>query len=85
MGSEAVLALMHAKPESPPVVIGIRGNQTIYLPLMEAVEKTMAVAKAMADKDFEQACELRGLGFVNNLQTQLQLSKIKPKFDKKSV
>jgi 6-phosphofructokinase 1 len=52
---------------------------------MEAVEKTKAVAKAMADKDFEQACELRGAGFVANLQTQLQLSKIKPKLSKESV
>jgi hypothetical protein len=52
---------------------------------MEAVEKTKAVAKAMADKDFEQACELRGTGFVSNLQTQIQLSKIRPKFVKENV
>lgn len=79
MGCEAVLALMNAKPENQPVVIGINGNQTIHVPLMEAVEKTKLVAKAMADKDFEHAVELRGSSFQRNLETCLQLSKIRPK------
>ncbi len=79
MGCEAVLALMNAKPENQPVVIGINGNQTIHIPLMEAVEKTKLVAKAMAERDFEHAVELRGSSFQRNLETCLQLSKIRPK------
>ena len=79
MGCEAVLALMNAKPESEPVVIGINGNQTIYVKLMEAVEKTKQVAKAMANKDFEHSVELRGSSFQRNLQTCLELNKITPK------
>ena len=79
MGAEAVLALMNAKPESEPVVITINGNQMCHVPLMDAVEKTKMVAKAMADKDFARAAQLRGLSFQRNLQTCLQMSKLQPK------
>ena len=79
MGAEAVLALMNATPDSEPVVISLNGNQTCRIPLMESVEKTKAVAKAMADKDFLRAAELRGTSFLRNLETCLQLSKLQPK------
>lgn len=79
MGSEAVVALLNATPESEPVVISLNGNTTCHIPLMGAVEKTKAVAKAMADGDFKRAAELRGLSFQRNLETCLQLSKLQPK------
>jgi 6-phosphofructokinase 1 len=79
MGSEAVLALMNAKPDSTPVVIALNGNQTCHIPLMDSVEKTKAVAKAMAERDFARAVELRGPSFQRNLETCLQLSKLQPK------
>lgn len=79
MGSEAVLALMNAEPEAEPVVIALNGNQTCYIPLMAAVEKTQAVGRAMADKDFHHAAELRGSSFLRNLETCLQMSKLQPK------
>jgi 6-phosphofructokinase 1 len=79
MGSEAVLALLNAKPDSEPVVISLNGNQTCHIPLMEAVEKTQAVGKAMQEKDFAHATELRGTSFQRNLETCLQLSKLQPK------
>lgn len=41
MGVDAVLALMEAAPTTPPVVIGIDGNQIIRIPLMEAVQKVI--------------------------------------------
>ena len=79
MGSEAVIALMNAKPESEPVVIAINGNQTCHIPLMGAVERTKAVAAAMAARDFKRAAELRGVSFQRNLETCLQMSKLQPK------
>lgn len=79
MGSEAVLALMNARPDAEPVVISLNGNQTCHIPLMAAVEKTQAVGRAMAQKDFHHAAELRGTGFLRNLETCLQLSKLQPK------
>lgn len=79
MGSEAVLALMNAKPDSEPVVISLSGNQTVHIPLMASVEKTKMVAKAMAANDPQTVIDLRGLSFTRNLETYLQMSKIQPK------
>lgn len=79
LGSEAVLALMMSHNESPPFVIGISGNQPCYIPLVEAVERTKAVAKAMADFEFRKAIELRGASFERNLETYIKMSKLQPK------
>jgi 6-phosphofructokinase len=60
MGAEAVMALMEATPETESCVVSLDGNQAVRLPLMECVEKTKAVTKAMASKDWENAVQLRG-------------------------
>uniref|UniRef100_A0A8B9KP36 6-phosphofructokinase type B n=1 Tax=Astyanax mexicanus TaxID=7994 RepID=A0A8B9KP36_ASTMX len=60
LGMEAVVALMEATPDTPACVIGLSGNQTVRLPLMEAVEMTKEVQKAMNEKRFEEAIQLRG-------------------------
>ena len=60
MGAEAVIALMDATPNSEAVVVTLDGNQAVRLPLMKCVEKTQAVAKAMAEKQWDLAVELRG-------------------------
>lgn len=86
MGTEAVLALMEATPTSQPVVISLSGNQTVRVPLMHCVEKTLAVAQAMAEKRFKDAQDLRGRSFKSNLETYIRLSKLRPKlFSQKSV
>ncbi|CAF2086395.1 unnamed protein product [Rotaria magnacalcarata] len=79
MGTEAVLALMEATPTSQPVVIAISGNQTVRVPLMHCVEKTLAVAEAMSERRFKEAQELRGRSFKGNLETYIRLSKLRPK------
>ena len=86
MGTEAVLALMEATPTSQPVVIALSGNQTVRVPLMLCVEKTLAVAQAMKEKRFKEAQELRGRSFKGNLETYIRLSKLRPKlFSNKQV
>lgn len=45
---------------------------------MECVERTQAVAKAMAEKQFELAVELRGRSFARNLETYKMLTRLKP-------
>lgn len=52
--------------------------QAIRVPLMECVERTQAVAKAMAEKKFELAVELRGRSFTRNLETYKMLTRLKP-------
>uniref|UniRef100_A0A671Q9K8 6-phosphofructokinase n=1 Tax=Sinocyclocheilus anshuiensis TaxID=1608454 RepID=A0A671Q9K8_9TELE len=59
MGVEAVVALLEAGPDTPACVIGLSGNQAVRLPLIEAVEMTKEVQRAMNEKRFEEAIQLR--------------------------
>ena len=68
-GAEAVIALLEASPEDQPVVIGIRGNWVVKIPLMEAVDHTRAVQKAMDNLEWEKAIAIRGRSFANNFET----------------
>ncbi|XP_076438032.1 ATP-dependent 6-phosphofructokinase-like isoform X2 [Babylonia areolata] len=78
MGAEAVLALMDATPETPACVVSLEGNQTVRVPLMECVNRTKDVQKAMDQGNFEEAVRLRGRSFQNNLHTYRMLSKLRP-------
>lgn len=69
MGYEAVEILLKARPEDEPVVIGIKNNRMTRLPLMESVLKTQAVAKAIAEKDYERAMSLRSSSFSDAFKT----------------
>ena len=69
MGSEAVMALIDATPDSDPIVVSLKGNSAVRVDLMECVKKTQAVAQAMADRKWDLAVELRGKSFQNNLNT----------------
>ena len=75
MGAESVMALMDATPDTEPCVISLDGNTAVRVPLMACVEKTQAVAKAMENKNWDKAIELRGKSFQNNLATYRMLSK----------
>ncbi|KAF8734191.1 ATP-dependent 6-phosphofructokinase, partial [Rhizoctonia solani] len=66
-GVEAVNALLEATPETPSYMIGISENQITRKPLMEAVEQTQAVAKAISEKDFVKAMSLRDPEFKDYL------------------
>lgn len=78
MGAEATLALMEATSDSVPVVISLDGNQTVRVPLMECVERTQAVAKAMKERRWADAVKLRGRSFERNLETYKMLTRLKP-------
>ncbi|XP_046655200.1 ATP-dependent 6-phosphofructokinase-like isoform X2 [Daphnia pulicaria] len=78
MGAEAVMAVLEATPETEACVVSLDGNQAVRLPLMACVEKTQAVAKAMADKQWELAVQLRGRSFARNVDTYKMLTRLKP-------
>ncbi|KAM4608805.1 ATP-dependent 6-phosphofructokinase, liver type [Polymixia lowei] len=78
LGVEAVVALMEASPDTPACVIGLSGNQAVRLPLMECVEMTKLVQKAMNEKRFEEAVKLRGGSFENNWNIYKLLAFQKP-------
>ena len=90
MGAEAVLALMDATPSTPAVVVSLNGNAAVRIPLMDCVEKTQvimrflvndvellcqAVTKAMNEKNWELAVQLRGKSFQRNLETYRMLTR----------
>ncbi|XP_026697550.1 ATP-dependent 6-phosphofructokinase, platelet type isoform X2 [Athene cunicularia] len=78
MGVEAVLALLEATPATPACVVSLSGNQAVRLPLMECVQMTQEVQKAMDEGRFVEAVKLRGRSFENNLNTYKLLSHKKP-------
>lgn len=69
LGYEAVITLLKAKPEDEPVVMRSKANRISSLPLMECVEKTRAVAEAVAAKDYEKAMDLRSSSFKDAFRT----------------
>ncbi|XP_041670477.1 ATP-dependent 6-phosphofructokinase, platelet type isoform X7 [Cheilinus undulatus] len=78
MGVEAVLALLETTANTPACVVSLYGNQSVRLPLMECVQMTQEVQKAMDEKRFEDAVKLRGRSFENNLKTYKLLAHRKP-------
>ncbi|XP_073687294.1 ATP-dependent 6-phosphofructokinase, platelet type isoform X4 [Garra rufa] len=78
MGVEAVLALLETTANTPACVVSLCGNQSVRLPLMECVQMTQQVQKAMDEKRFEEAVQLRGRSFENNLRTYKLLAHRKP-------
>uniref|UniRef100_A0A915I4N9 6-phosphofructokinase n=1 Tax=Romanomermis culicivorax TaxID=13658 RepID=A0A915I4N9_ROMCU len=82
MGAEAVLALMEMKPETDPCVICLEYNEITRVSLMQCVQAVQSVAKALADKRFDDASKLRGPSFQRNLSTYKLLSESEPKIEK---
>uniref|UniRef100_A0A8C1SHS4 ATP-dependent 6-phosphofructokinase n=1 Tax=Cyprinus carpio TaxID=7962 RepID=A0A8C1SHS4_CYPCA len=78
MGVEAVLALLETTANTAACVVSLCGNQSVRLPLMECVQMTQEVQKAMDGKRFEEAVRLRGRSFENNLKTYKLLAHRKP-------
>ncbi|RWS11027.1 ATP-dependent 6-phosphofructokinase-like protein [Dinothrombium tinctorium] len=78
MGAEAIVTLLESTPQTEAFVISLDGNQAVRVPLMQCVEKTQSVAKAMANKNWEEAVKLRGRSFVRNLETYKMLTRLRP-------
>jgi len=69
LGHAAVDSLLSSDSDIEPQLIGLRGNRITLSPLMECVEQTRAVAKAIEEHDYEKALNLRGSSFVEAFQT----------------
>ncbi|VTJ90956.1 Hypothetical predicted protein, partial [Marmota monax] len=74
MGVEAVVALLEATPETPACVVSLSGNQAVRLPLVECVQMTQDVQKAMDERRFKDAVRLRGRSFEGNLNIYKRLA-----------
>jgi len=69
MGYAAVETILAARPEDEPQLIGMRGNRIVHSPLMQCVEQTQAVARLVADHEYDRAMEMRGPSFKEAYQT----------------
>jgi len=85
MGCEAVLALLDSTDETEAAVIALKGNQMVRIPMMEAVAETQEVGKAIAEKNFDRAIELRGRTFRRNLNMWKELGTRDPSIPLDSV
>ncbi|XP_014921301.1 ATP-dependent 6-phosphofructokinase, muscle type isoform X2 [Acinonyx jubatus] len=82
MGVEAVMALLEGTPDTPACVVSLSGNQAVRLPLMECVQMTKDVTKAMNDRKFDEALKLRGRSFMNNWEVYKLLAHVRPPVSK---
>lgn len=78
VGRAAVEALLQATPETEPQLFGMRYNRITHMPLMECVQKTRAVADAIAARDYELAMDLRGGSFKEQFRIQHTLMRALP-------
>ena len=65
LGHAAVEQLLRDRADSPPQLVGIRGNQVVSSPLMDCVTQTGAVADRIQAKDLDGAMLLRGQEFCD--------------------
>ncbi|OAD65385.1 hypothetical protein PHYBLDRAFT_137735 [Phycomyces blakesleeanus NRRL 1555(-)] len=63
-GVASVDAVLRSTPETPSPLIGMTSNKVTCGPLMKAVELTHEVAKAIGEKNFARAMELRDPQFA---------------------
>lgn len=73
-GVEAVKAVLESTPETQSPMIGIQNNRIVRIPLMEAVQQTKNVAKAISEKRFDDALNLRDSTFKELYENFLTIS-----------
>lgn len=78
-GYQAVQELAEGNAVGEALLVGIRENRIVTSPLMQAVEKTRAVAGLLKEKRYEEAMELRGSGFVEAYETMRTLVRARPR------
>ncbi|KAJ3391966.1 6-phosphofructokinase, alpha subunit [Chytriomyces hyalinus] len=71
-GVEAVEAVLRSTPDIPAPMIGMNENKITATPLMDAVQKTQEVAKAIAEKDFKRAMDLRDPEFSSAYKAYIE-------------
>jgi len=69
LGYDAVKTLLSLKSNDRPLLIGIKSNTIVHLPLMECVDKTRAVAEAIENRDYDKAISLRSTSFMEAFST----------------
>jgi 6-phosphofructokinase 1 len=77
-GHAAVEEILQADAGREPSLIGVKDNRVTRTPLMYCVEQTRAIARAIAERNFEKAMELRGKSFQTSFATLRTLVRAMP-------
>jgi 6-phosphofructokinase 1 len=77
-GAAAVDEILVATPESESQLIGIKDNRVIRSSLMHCVEQTRTIARAIKERDFARAMDLRGKSFQTAFDTMRTLVRALP-------
>ena len=78
LGYAAVEAIRTATPETPPVLVGMRGNRIVQIPLRDCLEKTRATTDAIRNYDFSAAMASRGDNYQAAFRTLRTLIRALP-------
>lgn len=78
LGVEAIEAIVAMGAGDAPLVVGMQGNEITRTPLLIALEKTKAVADAVAAKRFDEALALRGPTFSRSFHVVRTLVRASP-------
>ena len=88
LGHAAVDLILSSSHENEPQVVGLRGNRLTHTPLMECVDKTQEVVKAIENHAYDHAMELRGSSFrevFSTLKTMLRALPHPPQSEQKRL
>ena len=77
-GVEAVHQVLDAGETDEPMLVGMRRDHVVSVPLLQAVEDTHRVADYIAEGDFDAAIEARGVGFTTMVDIYRVLSEATP-------
>jgi len=78
MGCAAIDTLLSGDADERSLVMGIRGNRVVRIPLEECVADSRQVNECLAARQFDRALELRGTSFNDSLRTFNTLVKALP-------
>jgi len=76
-GVEAVKAVLEATPETETCFVAIIENKIVRKPLVEAVQITKSVAKAIEAQDFDKAMSLRDTEFSDQYKSYMMTTTVK--------
>jgi 6-phosphofructokinase 1 len=78
MGYAAIETLLSGAADAESLVIGMRGNRVVRVPLEACVADSRRVNAALQAREFDRALELRGTSFNDALRTFKTLQKALP-------
>jgi 6-phosphofructokinase 1 len=78
MGHAAIDTLLSGDADAQSLVMGMRGNRVVRIPLEECVANSRRVNEALEAREFDRALEMRGTSFNDALRTFNTLFKALP-------